>query len=55
MCMKPKEIKDPTRNRFSKQGAEAKIQNDENSFDISKMYSFFNPLSNLNMKVITLS
>ena len=51
MCAKPKEIKDPSRNRLSKQDATKEIQSDENVFDATKMYSFFNPLSSMNMKV----
>ena len=52
MCTKPKEIKDPTRNRFSKRDATKEIQHDKKSFDSSEMYSFSNPLSRLNMKVL---
>ena len=33
------------------QDATKEIQSDENVFDATKMYSFFNPLSSMNMKV----
>ena len=52
MCIKPEEVRDPSRNRFSKQDTTKEIQNDKDSFDASKMYSFFNPLSSLYMKVL---
>ena len=51
MCAKPAEMKDSTRNRFSKRDATKEVQNDRNVFDATTMYSFFNPLSSLNMKV----
>ncbi|CAB3988799.1 Pancreatic secretory granule membrane major glyco GP2 [Paramuricea clavata] len=53
MCIKPEEVRDPSRNRFSKQDTTKAIQNDKDSFDASKMYSFFNPLSSLYMKLTT--
>ncbi|CAB3990373.1 partial [Paramuricea clavata] len=53
MCIKPEEVRDPSRNRFSKQDTTKEIQNDRDSFDASKMYSFFNPLSSLYMKLAT--
>jgi hypothetical protein len=53
MCIKPKEISDPSRNRLSKLGATKEIQDDKDSFDATKMYSFFNPQSSLNLKVYT--
>ena len=52
MCIKPEEVKDPSRSRFSKQDVTKEIQDDKNSFDATKMYSFFNPLKSLYMKVL---
>jgi hypothetical protein len=55
MCIKPEEVRDPSRNRFSKQDTTKEMQNDKDSFDASKMNSFFNPLSSLYMKVLVLN
>ena len=52
MCIKPEEVKDPSRSRFSKQHATKEKKDDRNSFDVTKMYSFFNPLKSLYMKVL---
>ncbi len=52
MCLKPEEVRDPTRNRLSKQDTTKEVQDDKDSFDVTKMYSFFNPLSSLYMKVL---
>ncbi len=52
MCLKSEEVRDPTRNRLSKQDSTKEVQDDKDFFDLTKMYSFFNPLSNLYMKVL---
>ena len=52
MCMKPEEIRDPTRNILSKEDPAVASKSDAATFDQSKMYTFFNPQSSLYMKVI---
>ena len=52
MCLRPVEIKDPTRDKFSKQDVKAEAQSDINSFENTKVYSFFNPLGGSYMKVL---
>ena len=52
MCMKPEEIRDPTRNILSKEDPSVAPKSDVATFDQNKMYTFFNPRSSLYMKVI---
>lgn len=52
MCMKPEEVRDPTRSIQYKEKPSAPAKSDATMFDGSKMYSFFNPVTFLNMKVI---
>ena len=52
MCIKPEEVKDPSRSKFFRPDATKEIQDDKKSFDATKMYSFFNPLKSLYMKVL---
>ena len=51
MCMKPEEIRDPTRSVQSKQKPSVPAKSDATMFDGSKMHSVFNPATFLNMKV----
>ena len=52
MCIKPQEIKDSTRNIHSKEDVSIAPKSDDASFDLTKMYTFFNPQSSMYMKVI---
>ena len=52
MCMKPEEIRDPTRNLRSPGDSSVAPTSDTDTFDQNKMYTFFNPHTSHYMKVI---
>lgn len=53
MCLRPLEIKNPTRNRFTKLNTNVAPYGDTNTFSKSRVYKFFNPEGRTYMKLTT--